>query len=126
MNIRLANLSRRCGFAGIVVAVVTLAIASHSAIAAEPHKCQEQVARYLHNYGLDFDKMKDFQWYEDTYRTAEGTPVVDGYRIYATPDSCKAGDLVLRVLSVGCHIVDVHSRGDCRIEGIPYHWNAWK
>ena len=126
MKIRLADLSHRHGFAGIVVAVLTLAVASHSAIAAEPHKCQEQVARYLHNYGLDIDKMKDFQWYEDTYRTAEGTPVVDGYRIYATPDSCKAGDMVLRVLSVGCHIVDVHSRGDCRIEGIPYMGTSWK
>jgi hypothetical protein len=101
MNISLVDLSRRCGFAGIVGAVVTLAVASHSAIAAEPHKCQEQVARYLQNYGLDIDKMKDFQWYEDTYRTTDGTPVVGGYRIYATPDSCKAGEMVLRVLSIG-------------------------
>jgi len=126
MNISLARLPRRCGFAGIVVAVLTLAVASQQAVAAEQHPCREQVARYLQNYGLDIDRMKDFQWYEDTYRTADGTPVVDGYRIYATLDSCKAGDLVLRMLSTGCHIVDVHSRGDCRIEGIPYHWNAWK
>jgi hypothetical protein len=116
---------RRLDFVGIVVAVFTLAAAGHQAAAGEQHACREQVARHLLNYDLNIDKTKDLQWLEDTYRTADGTPVVDGFRIYATPDSYKAGEVVLRVLSIGCHIVDVHSRGDCRIEGIPYHWTSW-
>jgi hypothetical protein len=126
MKLSFGSLRRRCGFAGIVVAMVTLALASHQAIAAEGHACREQVARLLLNYGLDIDKMKDLQWYEDTYQTPEGTSVIDGYRVYATPDSCKAGDVVMRVLSFGCHIVDVHSRGDCRVKGMPYMWTTWQ